>query len=219
MMACWLRSTATWLRRRGTQWGAVGRDAQPTTGVIDSQSVKTSQKTSLLGYDAGKKIKGRKRHIIIDTCGTLIAGEVHTANIQDRDGALRVFAKLRREAPKLRHVFADGGYAGPKLCGALLGRWRLQIVKRSDTAKGFKVLPCRWVVERTFAWPGRCRRLARDREKTIASAGASVLIAHIRRMTRLLARACNRLHHFESDSEGGGQGSTPVTARFRCAVA
>ena len=91
---------------------------------------------------------------------------------------------------RLRHVFADGGYAGPKLCGALLGvgHWRLQIVKRSDTAKGFKVLPCRWVVERTFAWPGRCRRLARDREKTIASAGASVLIAHIRRMTRLLAR-------------------------------
>jgi len=169
---------------------ARGRDAGPTAGVIDSQSVKTSENTSLSGFDAGKRIKGRKRHIITDTCGHMIACEVHTANIQDRDGAPGVFAKLRREAPKLRHVFADGGYAGPKLRGALagLGRWTLQIVKRSDTAKGFEVLPRRWVVERTFAWLGRCRRLARDWEKTVESAEAWVLIAHIRRMTRLLAR-------------------------------
>ncbi|MGB1209047.1 MAG: IS5 family transposase, partial [Paracoccaceae bacterium] len=132
---------------------------------------------------------GRKRHIITDTCGNLIACEVHTANIQDRDGAPLVFAKLRREAPKLRHMFADGGYAGPKLRGALvsLGRWTLEIVKRSDTAKGFEVLPRRWVVERTFAWLGRCRRLAKDWEKSIESAQAWVLIAHIRRLTRHLA--------------------------------
>ena len=170
---------------------AAGRDEQPTGGVIDSQSVKTSENTSLSGFDAGKRIKGRKRHIITDTCGNLIACEVHTANIQDRDGAPVVFARLRREAPKLRHVFADGGYAGPKLRDALvdLGRWRLQIVKRSDTAKGFEVLPRRWVVERTFAWLGRCRRLAKDWEKSIESAEAWVLIAHIRRMTRLLAKA------------------------------
>jgi len=169
---------------------AAGRDMQPTGGVIDSQSVKTSENTSLSGFDAGKRIKGRKRHIITDTCGNLIACEVHTANIQDRDGAPRVFARLRREAPRLRHIFADGGYAGPKLRAALvgLGRWTLQIVKRSDTAKGFEVLPRRWVVERTFAWLGRCRRLARDWEKSIESAEAWVLIAHIRRLTRLLAR-------------------------------
>lgn len=168
---------------------AAGRDVQPTAGVIDSQSVKTSENTSLSGYDAGKRIKGRKRHIITDTCGNLIACEVHTANIQDRDGAPRVFARLRREAPKLRHMFADGGYAGPKLRGALvsLGRWTLQIVKRSDTVKGFEVLPRRWVVERTFAWLGRCRRLAKDWEKSIESAEAWLLIAHIRRVTRLLA--------------------------------
>jgi len=115
---------------------------------------------------------------------------VHSAGIQDRDGAPGVFAKLRREAPKLRHMFADGGYAGPKLRDALvsLGRWTLQIVKRSDTAKGFEVLPRRWVVERTFAWLGRCRRLAKDWEKSIESAEAWVLIAHIRRTTRLIAR-------------------------------
>ena len=167
-----------------------GRDAAPTAGVIDSQSVKTSENTSLSGFDAGKRIKGRKRHIITDTCGHLIACEVHTANIQDRDGAPGVFARLHREALSLRHVFADGGYAGPKLRGALanLGRWTVQIIKRSDTAKGFEVLPRRWVVERTFAWLGRCRRLARDWEKTIQSAEAWVLIEHIRRVTRLLAK-------------------------------
>ena len=100
-------------------------------------------------------------------------------------------AKLRREAPNLLHMFADGGYAGPKLRDALvsLGRWTLQIVKRSDTAKGFKVLPRRWVVERTFAWLGRCRRLARYWERTIASAETWLLIAHIRRLTRLIAIA------------------------------
>jgi transposase len=169
---------------------AAGRDVQPSAGVIDSQSVKTSENTSLSGFDAGKRIKGRKRHIITDTCGHLLACTVHSAGIQDRDGAPRVFAKLRREAPNLRHMFADGGYAGPKLRDALvgLGRWTLQIVKRSDTPNGFEVLPRRWVIERTFAWLGRCRRLTRDWEKSIESAEAWVLIAHIRRMTRLLAK-------------------------------
>ena len=170
---------------------AAGRDAQPTAGVIDSQSVKASENTSLSGFDAGKRIKGRKRHVITDTCGNLLACTVHSAGIQDRDGAPGVFAKLRRETPNLRHMFADGGYAGPKLRDALviLGRWTLQIVKRSDTAKGFEVLPRRWVVERTFAWLGRCRRLARDWERTVESAEAWLLVAHIRRLTRLLARA------------------------------
>jgi len=168
-----------------------GRLSQPTAGVIDSQSVKTTENTSLSGYDAGKKIKGRKRHIMTDSCGNLVALCVHTADIQDRDGAVSVFQKLRREASKLCHVFADGGYAGPKLRTALIGigRWTIQIVKRSDTAEGFEVLPRRWVVERTFAWLGRCRRLAKDWEKSIKSAEAWVLVAHIRCITRRLARA------------------------------
>jgi len=140
----------------------------------------------------GKKIKGRKRHIVVDTIGMLFGLVVHEAGIQDRDGAPMVLKSIRNACPWLRHVFADGGYAGPKLRGALdkLGEWTVEIVKRSDTAKGFEVVPRRWVVERTFAWLGRCRRLAKDWDKSTASAEAWINIAHIRLTTRRLARYC-----------------------------
>ena len=117
---------------------------------------------------------------------------VHGADIQDRDGAPLVLKSILRAFPWLRHLFADAAYAGPKLEGALekTGDWTVKIIKRSDCAKGFEILPRRWVVERTFAWLGRCRRLVKDFEKTIASAEAWITIAHIRLVTRRLARYC-----------------------------
>jgi transposase len=138
------------------------------------------------GFDAGKKIRGRKRHIITDTGGRLVGAIVHGAEVQDRDGAVPLLASIRFSFPWLRHVFADAGYAGGKLETALakLGRWTLEIVKRPQNAEGFTLLPRRWVVERTIAWLNRNRRLAKDFEASIESALAWLMIASVKLLTR-----------------------------------
>ena len=167
-----------------------GRDTAPTAGIIDSQSLKTTESGGPRGYDAGKKTKGHKRHILTDTDGNLLGLVTHTADIQDRDGAPDVIAQARESFPSVSHVFADGGYAGDKLKGALdaMGGPEIEIVNRPPAVSGFVVIARRWVVERTFAWLCRCRRLAKDWEASIASANAWMLIAAIRRSTRHIAR-------------------------------
>jgi len=128
--------------------------------------------------------------MMVDTLGLLLTVLVHPADIQDRDGGKLLVEQIKCVLPRLKVVFADGGYAGDKLRSALKGRggWTIEIIKRSDTTKGFEVLPRRWVVERTFAWLGRCRRLAKDWEKSTESSTAWTFIASIRLMTRRAAR-------------------------------
>lgn len=169
---------------------ALGRKATATAGIIDSQSAPTTQSGGPRGFDAGKRIKGRKRHIVTDTEGLLLAVLVHPANVQDVHGAVPLLQTLRRRFPDLQHIFADRVYRGEQLLKALedCGPWSIEIVERPPGSKGFQLLPRRWVVERTFAWLLRCRRLARDFEATIASATAWLLLAHIRLLTRRLAR-------------------------------
>ena len=167
-----------------------GRKADPTAGVIDSQSVKTTESGGPRGYDAGKKVKGRKRHIVTDTLGFLLSCIVHEANIQDRDGARITIEEALDRFPSLQHFFADGGYRGDPLATFVEGHdgRTIEIVKRPDDAKGFVVIAKRWVVERTFAWLGRCRRLAKDWEASIESSEAWAYLASIRILSRRLAK-------------------------------
>lgn len=168
-----------------------GRNAQPTAAVIDSASVRgadTVPATSR-GYDSGKKVNGRKRHIAVDTNGLLLAVLVTIAGIQDRDGGLRLLALLRERFSTITHVWADGGYAGRLVTFAhQVLAFGVEVVKRTDDLAGFQVLPRRWVVERTFAWISKHRRCVRDYETLPVHHEAMVYIAMIATMTRRLAR-------------------------------
>ena len=176
---------------RGLSRAQAGRAAEPTAAAIDSQSMKTSESGGPAGYDAGKRIKGRKRHLAVDVDGTPIVIRVHEASVQDRDGAPALILGLRAKAPAVAKLWADGGYQGPKLAATLqeLGLAELlEIVSKPKDSKGFTVLYRRWVVERTFAWLSRCRRLAKDFERCLESSLAWVQLAACRFLMRRLAR-------------------------------
>ena len=173
------------------------RRASPTVAIIDSQSVKSAEKGGVAidppGYDAGKKIKGKKRHLLVDTQGLLLLSIVHAADIQDRDGGLLLMSAMFGLFPFLLKLYADSGYQGPKFRQGLQRVCRhinLEIVKRSDAGK-FVVLPKRWIVERTIAWLNRCRRLAKDWECLNCNGLAFLRWASIRLMVRKLCKASN----------------------------
>jgi len=163
-----------------------GKHKHPTAGSLDSQSVKTTAIAGEeRGFDAGKNIKGRKRHILVDTCGLLLVVIVTSAALQDRDGARMLFKNLNGSCKKLRKVWVDGGYRGLLLEWVKLNfSFILEVVLRSDEQKGFVVLPRRWVVERTFAWLLNHRRLSKDYERFCQTSETFIYVA----MTRLMLR-------------------------------
>ena len=167
---------------------SVEKDADPSAAIMDSQSVKTTETSGMRGYDAGKKVNGIKRHLLVDTLGLVWAVVILAANIQDREGARTLLEKVKGRLPRLKKIWADGGYTGTLVdwvkdaCG-----WVLEIVKRRDT-HSFEVLPHRWIVERTLGWLNRARRLSKNYERLSASSEAMVYLAMLPLMTKRLAK-------------------------------
>jgi len=176
---------------RRTERNRIGKNPDASAAIMDSQSVKTTEEGARSnGYDAHKNIKGRKRHLLVDTLGLPLSVYVPPANVQDRVGARLLLAGLNPLVPRLKKIYADGAYSGEEL-----RRWceergggKLEIVERDRETEGFEVLPKRWIVERTFSWLIRNRRLSKDYERMVQSSETFITVAMIRLMLRRLAR-------------------------------
>ncbi|MEP0853001.1 IS5 family transposase [Funiculus sociatus GB1-A4] len=191
------RIDGTWQRinKRLQQWVRVMEDHEPTpsAAVLDSQSVETATMVNIeVGYDGGKQVKGRKRHLLVDTLGLVVMVVVTAANVNDRDGArclLERLYQIRQPFPRLVRMWVDGGYSGEKFIPWVINiyRWILEVVLRPQTAQGFEVLPKRWVVERAFGWFNWCRRLSKDYEILPVTSEAFIYVGMIRILLRRLA--------------------------------
>lgn len=176
---------------------ADGREATPSAAIVDAQSVKTTLVKGKRGFDAGKNVNGRKRHIVVDTLGLLLLVLVTTADVQDKPGAKQLLTKLRQRLslPRLQLLWADGGYGGQPFVNwvKVTFGWIWQVVKRDSDVRGFQVLPRRWVVERTLGWLNNYRRLSKDYEELTDTSEMLIYLA----MSHIMLRRLAKTNHFE----------------------
>jgi len=174
-----------------------GREPSPSAAIVDAQSVKTTLVKGKRGYDSGKKVNGRKRHIVVDTLGLLLTVLVTPGNVQDKPGGKLLLTQLQKQLPlpRLKLLWADGGYRGQPFVDWVKANfgWIWQVVKRNDDQKGFQVLPRRWVVERTFGWLNNYRRLNKDYEELPATSESLIYLA----MSHIMLRRLAGTNHFE----------------------
>jgi putative transposase len=184
---------------RAAEWKRNSKDPNPSTAIVDSQSVKTTEESAgrngheahRKGYDAHKHVKGRKRHLLVDTLGLPLSVYVSPAHVHDRVGARCLLAGLKPLVPRLKKIWADGAYSGEPLSKWCQdeGGWELEVVGRNKDASGFEVIPRRWIVERTFSWIDRNRRMSKDYARKVQTSETPVEVATIRLILRRLATA------------------------------